>query len=478
MLWLCLDLPQLALEIFTRGHEAAEPLLVSEGQGRARQVLLANTAATHAGIVPGMRVSAAYALAGRVRVMPRAQGSEDDALQGLAGWAVQFSSLVHRLAPQALLLEVGGSLTLFRGLDNLLRQIGQGLAELGYTAKPGVAPTPRAATWLARGAAGMVISGDAQLAGALAGLPMTVLDLAPAQLARLQGMGINCLGDCQRLPRDGLAQRFGPDFVRQLDQAYGRAPDPREPFVPPATFALRLELPATVAHVQGLVFGLGRLLAELCGWLRAHGTGVTALSLQLVHEKATVSRLDLELVAPTRDAQHLTDLLRERLGQLALPAVVEALVLSVSRHQPLAPHGGDLFAPRQGAQPSAVQIIERLRARLGAQRVTGLQALGDHRPERAQGCALSETPSAAMPGGLRPIWLLPEPVLLELEGDRPALGSALLLEGSSERIESGWWDGGDTGRDYYRARNCAGECYWIFRELQPPYRWWLHGIFA
>ena len=478
MLWLCLDFPKLALEIFTRGREAAEPLVVSEGQGRTRRVLLADPAAVHAGIVPGMRVSAAYALAAGLRVIPRAACSEHDALQGLAAWAGQFSSLVSLAAPRTLLLEVGGSLKLFGGLDKLRQQVEQGVAELGYTVRTGLAPTPRAATWLARVGTGTTVTTASQLAGALAGLPLAVLDLEPGQRARLDGMGIVRLGDCRRLPRDGLAQRFGPEFVRQLDQAYGRAPDPREPFVAPAGFAARLELPGTVGHVQGLVFGLGRLIAELCGWLRAHDAGVTSLSLQLVHARAGVTRVELGLVAPTRDRKHLADLLRERLARIALPAEVESLVLGVTRHQPLDTADGDLFATRRASQVSAAAVVEKLRARLGEARVCGLQALADHRPERAQGGAMSEAPPADLPGGVRPTWILPRPVPLELDGDCPSLGSALALEGSAERIESGWWDGGDAGRDYYRARNRAGECYWIFRELKPPYRWWLHGIFG
>ncbi len=478
MLWLCLHFPELPLEVFTRGREGAEPLLVCDGQGRARQVVHANTAAVQAGIVPGMRVSAAYALASQVRVISRAACTEFAALQGLATWAGQFSSLVHLVEPQALLLEVGGSLKLFRGVENLVRQMERGLVQLGYTAHSGIAPTRRAATWLARSASGICITDSPALAGALAGLPLSVLELTAQQRARLTGMGITCLGDCRRLPRAGLAQRFGPELVQQLDQAYGHAPDPRQPFVAPASFASRLELPGTVEHVQGLVFGLSRLIVELCGWLRAHSAGVMSLSLQLLHTKAAVTRLELGLVAPSREPKHLTDLFRERLGQTALPEAVEALVLSVSRHQPLAAPSRDLFSTRQATQGSAAALIERLRARLGQERVYGLQALADHRPERAQGGAVSAPPSAALAGGLRPCWLLPEPVALDLEGDRPCLGSGLELEGTAERIESGWWDGGDVGRDYYRARNRAGERYWIFRELKPPYRWWLHGIFG
>ena len=59
----------------------------------------------------------------------------------------------------------------------------------------------------------------------------------------------------------------------------------------------------------------------------------------------------------------------------------------------------------------------------------------------------------------------------------PWLGETLTLEGSRERIESGWWDGRDIARDYFIARNRRGECFWIYRELATQ-SWWLHGVFG
>ncbi len=478
MLWLCLDFPELALEVFTRGDTGDEPLLIGAGQGRARQVVQANAAARRAGIAPGMPVSAAYALAPSLRVVGRAAATESQALQGLATWAGQFSSLVHLVEPQTLLLEVGASLKLFGGVDNLLRQVEGGLRDLGYTARLSLAPTARGATWLAFAAAGTCVSEVTALAGALASLPLTVLDLSPAQQACLKGMGIGCIGECRRLPRAGLGQRFGAELLRQLDQAYGEAPDPRKPFTPPERFSTRLELPGAVDHVQGVVFALNRLVHELCGWLHARDAGVMSLSLQLLHARATVSRSELALVEPSRDARHLTDLFRERLGRTVLPEAVEALVLNAAQPQPLAAVAGDLLSRRPPTALSATALIERLRVRLGEERVQGLRILADHRPERAQGNTAAVAPPPGMAGGLRPCWLLSQPRPLALEQDRPCLGGPLQLQGSAERIESGWWDGADIGRDYYRACNPTGECYWIFRELQPPYRWWLQGIFA
>ncbi|HJS39615.1 MAG TPA: DNA polymerase Y family protein, partial [Burkholderiales bacterium] len=56
---------------------------------------------------------------------------------------------------------------------------------------------------------------------------------------------------------------------------------------------------------------------------------------------------------------------------------------------------------------------------------------------------------------------------------RLAEGDCVLLAGP-ERIESGWWDGGDVRRDYYVAE-CEGALGWIFRACDG---WFLHGLFA
>jgi protein ImuB len=48
-----------------------------------------------------------------------------------------------------------------------------------------------------------------------------------------------------------------------------------------------------------------------------------------------------------------------------------------------------------------------------------------------------------------------------------------------ERIESGWWDGGDVRRDYYMVETGDGQRAWVFRPAgdadTPPM---LHGWFA
>lgn len=45
-----------------------------------------------------------------------------------------------------------------------------------------------------------------------------------------------------------------------------------------------------------------------------------------------------------------------------------------------------------------------------------------------------------------------------------------------ERIETGWWRGPITRRDYYRVETALGERFWIFRDLQRR-EWFIHGEF-
>jgi protein ImuB len=47
-----------------------------------------------------------------------------------------------------------------------------------------------------------------------------------------------------------------------------------------------------------------------------------------------------------------------------------------------------------------------------------------------------------------------------------------------ERIETGWWDGGEIARDYYIALDPQGVRLWVFRERTEPHRWFLHGVFG
>lgn len=466
MLWLSLYFPRLPLEVFPQGGAAPEPLAIADG----RLVLSCNREAKGLGIGPGMAVSAAAALAPQLRVRKRDEAAEAAVLARLAGWAGQFTPTVSLVPPHGLLLEVGGCLNLFGGLEKLAGQVREGVAEMGYQAFLAVAPTPLGAWLLARAGLEERIVDREELVNRLPSLPVALLGLPPAAGEALNGIGAVSLGDCLRLPRVGLNRRFGTDLLDRLDRALGRVPDPRPPFVPPACFEARVELPAEVWDVEALLFAIRRLLLELEGFLIGRGGGVQRLTLNLAHRKQPATAVVLGLATPGRDARHWLALLRERLGRLALPAAVEAVGLAAEDVQSLGSRNLPLF--RDGSQEAEERaaLVERLQARLGADAVRGLCAVAEHRPELAWRYGEPGEKGAFPRVGPRPLWLLPEP--------RPVEPGGLALQAGPERIESGWWDGRDVARDYFVAEDGQGVRLWVFRERGGVGRWFVHGLFA
>jgi protein ImuB len=399
-------------------------------------------------------------------------------LRGIAAWAGQFTSRVSLSPPDAVLLEIAGSLRLFGGLRALLLQIGTGLSELGYTAALGTAPTPTAARLLARRGGSASVAEVGEIAAALSPLPLALLDQPEDTIRMLGVMGVHTVGECLALPRDGLARRFGQSLVDELDRALGRQPDPCTPYVVPARYSAKLALPAPVQDTEPLLFAANRLLLELSGYLRTRQAGITRLKLTLQHEERKPTAVTLGFSVPTRDAQRMLRLLRERLHDFTLPDRVEAIVLDSEETRPLSSRNLSLFPEDRLPEEERWLIIDHLRARLGSDAVYGIASHPDHRPELAwRACEPGEAP-AAYRQAARPLWLLKEPQPLRADDDAPALDGPLTLLAGPERIEAGWWDGNDTRRDYFVAEDAQGRRFWVFRERHDRRGWFLQGIFA
>jgi protein ImuB len=66
---------------------------------------------------------------------------------------------------------------------------------------------------------------------------------------------------------------------------------------------------------------------------------------------------------------------------------------------------------------------------------------------------------------------------LPLTGRNPVSKEAAEGVLEAERIESGWWDGGDIKRDYYAVTAAQGQRLWIYRDCITG-GWYMHGIFG
>ncbi len=468
MLWVALNFPALSLEIFSRAASAPEPLAVFERQSNRSWVLVCNEAASGLGVKPGMPVSAAQALVSNLVVRARDLVAEHESLTGIAAWAGRFTPAVSLQPPDGLLLEVSSCLRLHRGLNNLLKQLRSGLDEMGYAANHACVSTPHAAWLLAQAGTGAVIREQARLEKMIGALPVRLLDQPAETIAGLEMLGAHTVADCLRLPSVGLARRFGRSLLDEVERALGRRPEPREFFVPPPSFERRLELPALVHEAEGLGFAARRLLPELEGYLSLRQAGVLEFELVCHHEDVPDTVVKLGFVQPTRSLARMQLLLRETLANTQLPAAVHTIVLKATRILAQEVKNADLFDAHT-EEGDGELLLERLRIRLGRDAVSGISPAADHRPELAwKYCEAGEVVTAS-PGPQRPLWLLPTP--LRCEEDR------FVSRSGPERIESGWWDGGDVTRDYYVAQHRNGSRLWVYRDLSNG-EWYVHGLFA
>ncbi|GAB3242778.1 Y-family DNA polymerase [Chitinimonas naiadis] len=478
MLWLALYLPNLPLDAL---HLSAtptqpEPWAVLEQRGANEHVVTVNAAAWQLGIRPGQRRSTAQALAAGLRLARRQPAQEAAMLDNLANWAMQFTPTVCLVPPAGLLLEIEGSLTYFKGLPRLCRLIDEGLADMQIAVRRALAPTPQAASWFAQLGLKQTDGSLDHWQQSLQRVPLARLPWPREWQQAMRSLGLRRLGELLALPREGLGRRFGPNLALLLDRAQGLIPDPRQPFLPADQFLRTVELQWPCEHIEALGFVMKRLLVELAAFLLGRGLGVQQLVLRLQHDGSEPSEVKIGFGKPTRSADGMLAISRERLAQLVLPAPVEAMSLIADNLHRLDGEALGLFG-NATANADFDLLLARLAARLGNDAVRQLACVEDHRPEQAWHIAPAESKSPDLPAGQRPAWLLAEPLRLEMRDQRPWYGEPLTLLARAERIETGWWDGASVARDYFRAEGPSGRRYWLYQQ-RNDLAWYLHGLYA
>jgi protein ImuB len=504
VLWIALHLPLLSLEAFAAtlpGHAVEAPLALED----AHHIAAANAAAHALGVEPGQKRATALALAPDLLIGQADAARDGAALMAIAHAALAFTPSVcvqpafdPQRSADTVLLEVRASLRYFGGPVKLLQRLREVVTPLGHRIRAASAPTPLGAALLARGPRRVHEQEPVAMQRALDALPVWLLGPGREHWEALQGMGLSTLSDLRRLPRSGLARRFGTTMLADLDRAYGERPDPRVPIELPPRFHSRLELFARADSAEQVLHAAAMLLARLATWLAAQHAFVRGFTLVMQHEPRWRSDagvpaqtlLEVALAEPSRDPVHLQVLLRERLLQVQLPAPTLELSLSSCEIVPGEAPSGELFPSAASEREGLVRLVERLQARLGAERVQTLHPVHDHRPERAsvlkpaQPARLGQRSAAlavpVMP--LRPVWLLAPPEPMAVRDERPLLGGReLQLLSGPERIEAGWWDHELAERDYFIAEDADGALVWLYRSRLSGGAgsgWFLHGRFA
>jgi len=208
----------------------------------------------------------------------------------------------------------------------------------------------------------------AALAAYLAPLPVALLFNRPETAflpEALERFGVSTLGQLAKLPRAGLADRFGTAGPLARDLALGRD----SPLVPrTATERLeeRLELPESASGVQ-LGRGLGLLIDRLLARRERRGRTLRAVVLSAALVEGGTWRARVTFREPLADARRMRLVLGQKLAELPAPSDVLRL-----RAEGFGPPAGDQRSLL--AEPAAIRRARLREAVRQARSVAGPEA--------------------------------------------------------------------------------------------------------
>jgi len=259
-----------------------------------------------------------------------------------------------------------------------------------------------AALWLARAGQKALIEDPGLLAGRLAKLPVACTSWDGLRLSTLRTMGVGRIGELMRLPRAGIARRFGPAAVLDLDIALARQSAPRRAFAARERFRERCDFETeveTVVYLQRRSTRSSDAAPNFCGsGRRGAGSGAQAqASCRACHPGSP------GIGERHRRPQTLDGCLDAKAGatraRRADPlhgASVRPAAAALGRFSRRVRLPGGV-----GGRDTAPQLVERLRARLGEQAVYGFVPCPSNRPEAAwqRVNALQSAPRRPLVGG-------------------------------------------------------------------------------
>ncbi|WP_444930062.1 Y-family DNA polymerase [Microbulbifer sp. SSSA002] len=501
MLWLCIQFPRLPLEVLTRAQqqgEKASPQVVVERQ----LVIDRNTAASQCGIEAGLSITTALTLCANLQLLQRDPQREQRELQQLAQWGYSFTPLVsprpasptsHSESTTAqLYLELSRCPHANGGIRALLEQLDCELEQMGINHLMALGHSPSAAymlsqlaehrQWLAQT---NTPPSPQQWRQWINSAPSKLLDCDNKTIAKLYACGIKRVSQLLASPLSEVGSRFGHSFVDYLARLSGSRQDPVCLYSPPVEFRSELFFPSPLDSNEQLLFPIGRLLRELCSQLQRRQLYAPQLHWYMVFGQSKEHLISVEVSSPQLDLQHLIALTKLQLESVTLEQPIQSIRLSCNHLLPLEQKLRDEDFFNQGNRVQRKRrLLDKLKARLGHQALSGISLKESALPEQAWQNAdaliiknhsrgQQITPIKAP----RPNWLLPRPSKLEsTEGKLFYQGELQLLQGP-ERVDGHWWQHGRHGRNYYIAKNAGEQFYWVFQDLTTQ-EWFLHGVYS
>lgn len=434
-------------------------------------------------------------------------------LLSIAAWCERYTPLValshnpNRPMNDGLFLDITGCAHLFDGEEKLLEDVEKKLNIQGFSIRASISDTPGAAWAMAHFGTERIIQPQKHVE-AIDGLPLYALRLSKKLVENLNRVGLKTIGCIADLPRAPLAARFGKELLQKLDYALGRQEESISPIRPVHELVCERRFNDPIVYEDDIKKIIEALAGNLIPTLERRGVGVRECGLRLFRVDGKVSFLNVHSAKPLRHANQIARLFFERLTKLHddldLGFGFDLIRLEVLRSDTFDNQQTDLVDGKQH-QGQYDDLVNRLSARLGSNRVQHFSYTKTHIPEREFAYAnnVHSTSAANYDLEFKPVHQLitrpailfdrPEPIetIAQIPDGPPMLFrwrkvfyDVAKSEGP-ERIACEWWrDGrGAKTRDYFRVEDRQGYRFWLFRhglyerETNHP-DWYMHGLFA
>jgi protein ImuB len=517
---LCLWLPRLPTDRFRRQRLSAQaaagadtprndrdPIVVAAKINNELKVVAVDDAAARLNLAADMPLATARAMVPALTILDHDPDADLKTLNAIADWCDRFTPLVALDHCEGLVLDITGCAHLFGGEAMLMKTLCHTLTRQGFVVSAAISGTAVAARALTRFRHGVIVPSGEE-ADAVFMLPVSTLGVDQSIITGLRRAGLKTIGDVATRSRHEISARFGAAFTGVLQQALGEADAPISPRKPVPDYVTEKRFAEPVLTSDVLLRTLHELAEVLAATMERHGKGARRLEASFFRTDGVVRAIAVDAGQAVTDAAVALRLFNERLDALADPLDpgfgFDLVRLSASQTAQVAStqYG---FDPAAHEADDVARLIDRLSARLGANRVIRYVPQDTHIPEYAVMTMPAQRKMADAAGWLahhpheppnRPLRLFDNP-------ERIKVGFALVPDGpptsflwrqlthrviraeGPERIAMEWWraDGKTLTRDYFRVEDELGLRFWLFREglfgrelVQPS--WFLHGLFA
>lgn len=487
MKYAVLEVPDFPLHARTRLERPdPRPIAIYEGEGRRATLAHLNSEALNRGLNVSMSAVQALGLCPDLRIHPRSEPAEREAMALLMAAAWSLSPRVEATSPGLCTVDLSG-----RDAHALRRDLEAVRGRMNAAQLPlrvGVAHSPGVARFAAFHASPERWVDESS--AFLRPLPVILLELTQHEAELFEGLGLRTLGDLARLPLQSITQRLGARGAELCALASGQDSRPLKSAMPPAQHVATYDLEHPAETVEPLLFLLRRFIDRLAGQIQDAGLVVGELRLELRLEDESKHERTFRLPQPNADADALFSVLDQHLTALRTDSSVAGLSLEAIPAIP-ACRQESIFESSLRDPGQFFTTLARVAAVLGADRVGTPAIVRTRRPDAIAlappTAVIPEHRPAPRPPVFGPVlrrYRPPLPATVELGEGGPAYVHCALASTHGVivqtrgpwRCSGHWWDGQDVwAREEWDIQVAPAGLYLLAHTNTG---WWIEGVYS